>query len=100
MKLILIDNNYVVVQIKMNVQQHIMPQLQDLYQWLEGHFSPVQLCCRVSRVLDFLQENEELELHQYVKPLQNVAIVRLLKQVKFLQGGSLLSESSQYSLSN
>ena len=66
----------------MNVQQHIMPQLQDLYQYLERDFSPLQLCARVNTFFEFLQENEELELSQYIKPLQEVAIVRLLKQVQ------------------
>ncbi|XP_073238688.1 eukaryotic translation initiation factor 3 subunit A-like isoform X4 [Porites lutea] len=67
--------------IKMNVQQHIMPQLQDLYQGLEKEFSPLKLCARVNTIFEFLQENEDLELAQYIKPLQEVAIVRLLKQV-------------------
>ncbi|XP_078358114.1 eukaryotic translation initiation factor 3 subunit A-like isoform X2 [Oculina patagonica] len=67
--------------LKMNIQQHIMPQLQDLYQYLERDFSPLQLCSRVNTIFEFLQENEELELSQYIKPLQEVAIVRLLKQV-------------------
>lgn len=65
----------------MNVQQHIMPQLQDLYQGLEKEFSPLKLCARVNTIFEFLQENEDLELAQYIKPLQEVAIVRLLKQV-------------------
>lgn len=65
----------------MNVQQHIMPQLQDLYQYLEKDFCPLQLCTRVNAFFEFLLENEELELSQYIKPLQEVAIVRLLKQV-------------------
>ena len=63
----------------MNVQQHIMPQLQDLYQGLENEFSPLKLCARVNTIFEFLQENEDLELAQYIKPLQEVAIVRLLK---------------------
>ena len=58
-----------------------MPQLQDLFQYLEKDFSPLQLCSRVNAFFEFLQENEELELSQYIKPLQYVAIVRLLKQV-------------------
>lgn len=65
----------------MNVQQHMMPQLQDLYQFLERDFSPLRLCVRVNTIFEFLQNNEELELSQYVKPLQEVSIVRLLKQV-------------------
>ena len=65
----------------MNVQQHIMPQIQDLYQGLEKEFSPLKLCSRVNTIFEFLQENEDLDLAQYIKPLQEVAIVRLLKQV-------------------
>ena len=52
----------------MNVQQHIMPQLQDLYQGLEKEFSPLKLCARVNTIFEFLQENEDLELAQYIKP--------------------------------
>lgn len=66
----------------MNVQQHIMPQLQDLYQYIEKDFNPLQLCIRVNAFFGFLLENEELELSQYIKPLQEVSIVRLLKQVQ------------------
>ena len=65
----------------MGVLQHIMPQLQDLYQYLEKDFSPLKLCAQVNTIFEFLQENEDLELAQYIKPLQNVAIIRLLKQV-------------------
>lgn len=65
----------------MNVQHHIMPQLQELFQYLEKDFSPLQLCAQVNTIFEFLQENVELELSQYIKPLQEVAIVRLLKQV-------------------
>lgn len=61
-----------------------MPQLQDLFQNLEKDFSPLQFCSRVSEFFEFLQENEELELNQYITPLQYVAIVRLLKQVLLL----------------
>lgn len=66
----------------MSVQQHIMPQLQDLYQYIEKDFNPLQLCIRVNAFFGFLLENEELELSQYIKPLQEVSIVRLLKQVQ------------------
>lgn len=67
--------------LKMNVQQHIMPQLQDLYHFLERDFSPLKLCARVNVFFEFLVNNEELELSDYVKPLQEVSIARLLKQV-------------------
>ena len=68
----------------MNVQQHIMPQLQDLYQFLERDFCPLKLCAQVNTFFEFLQMNEDLDLSQYVKPLQEVSIVRLLKQVSSL----------------
>lgn len=67
--------------LKMNVQQHIMPQLQDLYHFLERDFSPLKLCARVNVFFEFLLNNDELELSDYVKPLQEVSIARLLKQV-------------------
>ena len=76
--------HYLFLQLKMNVQQHIMPQLQDLYHFLERDFSPLKLCARVNVFFEFLLNNEELELSDYVKPLQEVSIARLLKQVSHL----------------
>lgn len=76
--------HYLFLQLKMNVQQHIMPQLQDLYHFLERDFSPLKLCARVHVFFEFLLNNEELELSDYVKPLQEVSIARLLKQVSHL----------------
>ncbi|PFX16602.1 Arylsulfatase E [Stylophora pistillata] len=46
-----------------------MPQLQDLFHNLEKDFSPLQFCSRVNEFFEFLQENEELELNQYITPL-------------------------------
>ena len=51
---------YLFLQLKMNVQQHIMPQLQDLYHFLERDFSPLKLCARVNVFFEFLLNNEEL----------------------------------------
>ena len=69
-------------QVKLNVLQHVMPQLQHLYQWLEEDFAPLQLCSKTNKIFEFLNENPELELSRYTKPLQNICFVRLLKQVR------------------
>ncbi len=58
-----------------------MPQVKDLYMWMEVEFHPLYLCERVTTVLDFLKETEEPELMQYVPALQNNTVMRLLKQV-------------------
>ena len=70
------------LQAKMNVLQHVMPQVKELYDCLEEDFAPLQLCCKVNKVFEFLNENSENELNIYCKPLEDIAIMRLLKQVR------------------
>ncbi|XP_002738406.1 eukaryotic translation initiation factor 3 subunit A [Saccoglossus kowalevskii] len=67
--------------VKYNVIQHVLPQLKDLFNWLEVEFHPLQLSDRVTKVLEFIEETNELEMVQYVSALQNVALTRLLSQV-------------------
>ncbi|XP_028403278.1 eukaryotic translation initiation factor 3 subunit A-like [Dendronephthya gigantea] len=65
--------------IKLNVLDYAMPEIKNLYQWLEVDFNPLELCKDVEGVTNILSENEELST--YVKPLQDITIVKLLNQV-------------------
>ena len=60
-----------------------MPEIKNLYQWLEEDFDPLRLCKDVESVTKILSENEEL--NTYVKPLQDIAVVKLLNQVIIIQ---------------
>ena len=60
-----------------------MPEIKNLYQWLEEDFDPLKLCKDVESVTKILSENEEL--NTYVKPLQDIAVVKLLNQVIIIQ---------------
>ena len=63
----------------MNVIDYAMPEIKNLYQWLEEDFDPLKLCKDVEGVTNILNENEDL--NTYVKPLQDIAVVKLLNQV-------------------
>ena len=65
----------------MNVLPHVMPQVRELYDCLEEDFAPLKLCEKVNKVFEFLKENPENELVAYCKPVEDIAIMRLLKQV-------------------
>ncbi|KAK9496574.1 hypothetical protein O3M35_013160 [Rhynocoris fuscipes] len=62
--------------VRMNVVQLASPQLQELYQCLEVEFNPLTLCKRVQDVTSQLQGDE-----QYIPPLQDVTLVKLIRQV-------------------
>ena len=66
---------------KYSVIPFVMPQVKDLYNWLEVEFHPLELCERVSSVYKMIQEGGEGELKQYIEALQDNTIMRLLKQV-------------------
>ncbi|XP_069095346.1 eukaryotic translation initiation factor 3 subunit A isoform X2 [Pleurodeles waltl] len=69
--------------VRFNVLQHVLPEVKELYNWLEVDFHPLKLCGGVTKVLDWIrdQTEKELELQQYVQQLQNNTILRLLQQV-------------------
>ncbi|XP_076368873.1 eukaryotic translation initiation factor 3 subunit a [Tachypleus tridentatus] len=68
--------------LRFGVIQHAHPHLQDLYRWLEVEFHPLKLCNRVSQCIDFLNKWEDSpDLKQYIPCLQNLTIMRLLKEV-------------------
>ena len=62
-----------------SILQHTPPELQLLYTSLEVEFNPLQLCRKVSPVLDGLVEDETLS--QYVESTREVLLVRLIKEV-------------------
>ncbi|XP_014252767.1 eukaryotic translation initiation factor 3 subunit A [Cimex lectularius] len=62
--------------VRMNVVQLASPQLQELYQCLEVEFNPLTLCKRVKAVTMELTQDE-----QYIAPLQDVTLVKLIRQV-------------------
>lgn len=66
--------------VRVNVVNLASPQLQDLYNWLEVDFHPLLLCSRVQTVIQSLQKDETSPLVQYVPALQDVTLVRLVRQ--------------------
>ncbi|XP_064000345.1 eukaryotic translation initiation factor 3 subunit A isoform X2 [Pogoniulus pusillus] len=69
--------------VRFNVVQYVVPEVKELYNWLEVDFHPLKLCSRVSKVLNWVkdQAEKEPELQLYVPHLQNNTILRLLQQV-------------------
>ncbi|KAM4636251.1 eukaryotic translation initiation factor 3 subunit A [Discoglossus pictus] len=69
--------------VRFNVLQYVVPDVKDLYNWLEVDFHPLKLCTRVTKVLEWVKEQaeKEPELQQYIPQLQNNTILRLLQQV-------------------
>ncbi|EFA10123.1 eukaryotic translation initiation factor 3 subunit A [Tribolium castaneum] len=66
--------------VRVNVVSLASTQLQDLYNWLEVDFHPLLLCSRVHTVIQSLQAEENL-LQQYIPALQDVTLVRLVRQI-------------------
>ncbi|XP_017550960.2 eukaryotic translation initiation factor 3 subunit A isoform X2 [Pygocentrus nattereri] len=69
--------------VRFNLLQYVVPEVKELYSWLEVDFHPLKLCGRVTKVLSWVREQAEKEadLQQYVPHLQNNTILRLLQQV-------------------
>uniref|UniRef100_A0A8C3F4N2 Eukaryotic translation initiation factor 3 subunit A n=1 Tax=Chrysemys picta bellii TaxID=8478 RepID=A0A8C3F4N2_CHRPI len=69
--------------VRFNVVQHVVPEVKELYNWLEVDFHPLKLCDRVTKVLNWVRDQveKEPELQLYVPHLQNNTILRLLQQV-------------------
>ncbi len=59
-----------------------MPQLQQLYQYLEVEFDPLHLCGKVKNILTFMSNVEETSyLNQYIPALEEITLTRLVKQI-------------------
>ncbi|XP_068183345.1 eukaryotic translation initiation factor 3 subunit A [Antennarius striatus] len=69
--------------VRFNLLQYVVPDVKELYNWLEVDFHPLKLSGRVTKVLSWVkdQAEKEADLQQYVPHLQNNTILRLLQQV-------------------
>uniref|UniRef100_A0A673Y570 Eukaryotic translation initiation factor 3 subunit A n=1 Tax=Salmo trutta TaxID=8032 RepID=A0A673Y570_SALTR len=69
--------------VRFNLLQYIVPEVKELYNWLEMDFHPLKLSGRVAKVLNWVrdQSEKEADLQQYVPHLQSNTILRLLQQV-------------------
>ncbi|XP_041866391.1 eukaryotic translation initiation factor 3 subunit A [Melanotaenia boesemani] len=69
--------------VRFNLLQYVVPEVKDLYNWLEVDFHPLKLSGRVTKVLNWVrdQAEKEADLQQYVPHLQSNTILRLLQQV-------------------
>lgn len=62
-----------------HVLKYVTPELRMLFQWVEEEFHPLQLCDKVSPLLEHIKTNESLE--KYTQPIQQTVLIRLLQQV-------------------
>ncbi|XP_017296551.1 eukaryotic translation initiation factor 3 subunit A isoform X1 [Kryptolebias marmoratus] len=69
--------------VRFNLLQYVVPEVKELYNWLEVDFHPLKLSGRVTKVLNWVrdQAEKEADLQQYVPHLQSNTILRLLQQV-------------------
>uniref|UniRef100_A0A7N6BZT0 Eukaryotic translation initiation factor 3 subunit A n=1 Tax=Anabas testudineus TaxID=64144 RepID=A0A7N6BZT0_ANATE len=69
--------------VRFNLLQYVVPEVKELYNWLEVDFHPLKLSGRVTKVLNWVRDQAEKEpdLQQYVPHLQSNTILRLLQQV-------------------
>ena len=65
---------------KNNVVPCVYAELQDLYRWLEEDFHPLKLSQRMSSPISFMADKKDLK--QYVGAIQDITIMRLIKQVR------------------
>ncbi|TMS04683.1 Eukaryotic translation initiation factor 3 subunit A [Larimichthys crocea] len=69
--------------VRFNLLQYVVPEVKEVYNWLEVDFHPLKLSGRVTKVLNWVrdQAEKEADLQQYVPHLQSNTILRLLQQV-------------------
>ncbi|XP_054456482.1 eukaryotic translation initiation factor 3 subunit A [Anoplopoma fimbria] len=69
--------------VRFNLLQYVVPDIKELYNWLEVEFHPLKLSGRVTKVLNWVKDQAEKEsdLQHYVPHLQSNTILRLLQQV-------------------
>uniref|UniRef100_A0A8D3AQG8 Eukaryotic translation initiation factor 3 subunit A n=1 Tax=Scophthalmus maximus TaxID=52904 RepID=A0A8D3AQG8_SCOMX len=69
--------------VRFNLLQYVVPEVKELYNWLEVDFHPLKLSGRVTKVLNWVKDQSEKEsdLQHYVPHLQSNTILRLLQQV-------------------
>lgn len=65
-------------------------RLQDLHNYLETEFNPLELCENVKeRIAGIVGDPENDYLKEYIEPLQDVALVRFIKQISQVSHNSL-----------
>uniref|UniRef100_A0A1A9W6N0 Eukaryotic translation initiation factor 3 subunit A n=1 Tax=Glossina brevipalpis TaxID=37001 RepID=A0A1A9W6N0_9MUSC len=79
--------------VRLNVPQLASDEYRNLYNWLEVDFNPLNLCKRVQTVIDAIEaiSGENNSLAPYIRPLKDVTIMRLIRQI------SQVYESIQFS---
>jgi len=89
--------------VKNNCIPFVQPELQQLYQHLEVEFQPLSLYKKVKPIIEVIQQNDDLS--QYVKHLEDIIVTRVLKQVaqvyqqiKFSRFSALVPFASEHRL--
>ncbi|XP_061395112.1 eukaryotic translation initiation factor 3 subunit A-like [Musca vetustissima] len=68
--------------VRLSVPQLASEEYRNLYNWLEVDFNPLNLCQRVQTVVDAIEAIPgENPLAPYVRPLKDVTIMRLIRQI-------------------
>ncbi|XP_005182538.1 eukaryotic translation initiation factor 3 subunit A [Musca domestica] len=68
--------------VRLSVPQLASEEYRNLYNWLEVDFNPLNLCQRVQTVVDAIEAIPgENPLVPYVRPLKDVTIMRLIRQI-------------------
>lgn len=68
-----------IAEVESLILSHVTPELNELFYVLEKKFQPLKLCRNVHNVLTTISDNEHFV--QYVKPIQEITVIRMLKQV-------------------
>lgn len=76
--------------VKKQVMSFVYPELKNIYTILEVDFHPLQLCAKITPALNYLKEHSQLK--QYVKPLQQIVLSKLLLQLSKVYEVVKLSE--------
>lgn len=74
-------NDLISIQVKFNVVSLASTQLQELHDLLEIEFEPLGLCSRVDEAIKSMQTEDNSILEQYIPALQDVTLVRLVRQI-------------------
>lgn len=68
-------------QLRANIFQQAHPQYQRLHRYLEVEYNPLKLCTNVQTIVEHISATENNPLMQYIEALQDVTLVRLVRQV-------------------
>merc|ERR1712168_1209083 len=65
--------------IRFNITQYVQLDLQNMFKWLEVEYHPLTISQKINNCLTFIEKEKDLE--QYITALQDITVIRLLKQV-------------------